>query len=74
MQCTECALQCLMCCPKSKSCSSLLPYEYIRKAKHTPNSTVSVLLKALCTLEMKPKGVALIELCIMHYAPETMFS
>ena len=43
---------------------------HIRKAKDTPNSTVSVLFKALCTLDLKPRGAAVIELCpnscIMH--------
>ena len=50
----ECALLCFEQCivEISLSCSTLLPYE------HTPNSTVSVLFKALCTLDLKPSGAA----------------
>ena len=29
---------------------------HIRKAKHTPNTTISVLFKALWTLDLKPRG------------------
>ena len=48
----------MYCCLMSKSCSTLLPYLHIRKAKDTPNSTSSVLFKALCTLELKARGAA----------------
>ena len=40
----------------SKSCSALLPHEYTSGKQNTPNSTISVLFKALCTLDLKPNS------------------
>ena len=41
---------------------------HIRKAKQTPNSTVSVLFKALCTLHLKPRLPAKWSNCAQIYA------
>ena len=37
---------------------------HIRRAKHTPNSTVSVLFKALCSLDLKRRGAAKWSNCV----------
>ena len=41
---------------------------HIRKTKHTPNSTVSVLFKAQCTLDLKPRGPAKWSNCAKYLA------
>ena len=60
-----------MCNALPRALYSTSVWIHIRKAKHTPNSTASVLFKALCTQDLKSREAAKWSNCVRIHAMHT---